>query len=494
MDHIEQQIAFLPFGPGVYKFLDSEGNILYIGKASSLRSRVRSYFRDDHADRPHIIPMIPLIQKIDFIETANEIEAVVLESAMIKQYLPKYNVELKDDKSYAWIYINTQEKIPTIKIVRSIRVEDYKKGRLFGPYPNGRAVWQVFRYIRKLHPFCTCNNPKKPCLYYRMGLCNNPAFGEFTVEEYREGIKEIIKFLSGRKKNHINDLKKEMLRYSSDLEYEKAALLRDKINDLEHLGEKIPYYQSDDQYIQQKIDQNISELEQISEDLGIIKKIKRIECYDISNISGKNAYGSMSVFENGTLKRSEYRIFKIKNLDTPNDYAMLEEVVDRRLGHIDRSSDISLSKTPDIILIDGGKGQISKLRMAIPEDIILLGISKGRSQKRKGGRQRDQFWTYIGDSVEEIYFSTPTIFIRLRDEAHRFAIKHHRNSRKRDAKRSVLDSMEGVGDKRRKKLIKRFGSVEALKKASYEEINTVIKNKIVSKEIFEKLKIIDHQI
>ncbi|MCA9375029.1 GIY-YIG nuclease family protein, partial [Candidatus Dojkabacteria bacterium] len=201
---IQELIDLIPRRTGVYKFYDQNGELLYIGKALNLNSRVTSYFRQDHTDRPHIIPMIPKIYNIEYIETENEVEALVLESALVHKQQPKYNVMLKDDKSYAWIYISTHEKVPRIEIVRSIDPKSFKNGRLFGPYPSGRAVLQVFRYIRKLYPFCTCKNPKEPCLYYHMGLCPGPHFDYISHEEYMKNIGEIIKFLQGKKKRHVS--------------------------------------------------------------------------------------------------------------------------------------------------------------------------------------------------------------------------------------------------------------------------------------------------
>ncbi len=489
--NIEEQLSNLPLSPGIYKFLDKNGIILYIGKANNLRSRVRSYFRTDHIDRPHIIPMIPQINKIETIETDNNIEAVVLETALIKEYLPKYNVEMKDDKSHAWLYINTRDEIPTVKIVRSLNLDEYKRGRLFGPYPNGRSVWQVFRYIRKLHPFCTCNDPKEPCLYYKLGLCNNPKFGEYTVEEYREGINEIIKFLSGHKKNHIKKLKQQMKDLSDNMEYESAAKLRDKISDLEHLGENINYYESEDEYLAFHKKSIEKQLSSISKDIDIENTLKRIECYDISNLQGQQAYGSMSVAVDGYLKNSNYRIFKIQSVDTPNDYQMLYEVLNRRLQNIGNGSDESLNEMPQMIVIDGGKGQLGKLIDLIPKEIILLGISKGKAAKKKDKRRKDEFWIRKEDKIEKAYLSTPGIIIRLRDEAHRFAIKHHRSLRSKSSRNSVLDSIEGIGIKRRKLLIKKFGSVDEIKKAKFEQINEIIKNKTTSKRLIERLDIKD---
>ncbi|MCB9790591.1 excinuclease ABC subunit UvrC [Candidatus Nomurabacteria bacterium] len=487
---IQELIDLIPRRTGVYKFYDQNGELLYIGKALNLNSRVTSYFRQDHTDRPHIIPMIPKIYNIEYIETENEVEALVLESALVHKQQPKYNVMLKDDKSYAWIYISTHEKVPRIEIVRSIDPKSFKNGRLFGPYPSGRAVLQVFRYIRKLYPFCTCKNPKEPCLYYHMGLCPGPHFDYISHEEYMKNIGEIIKFLQGKKKRHVSGIEKEMKLAASEEDFEKAAELRDKLQDLRHLsgGFKFSYLNSEREFKESRYKMVLSELESIKSDLGI-GSVARIECYDISNIQGEDAYGSMVVSIDGIPKHSEYRVFKIKSKDTPDDFEMLHEVLSRRIKHIGNpKSDESLSMKPDIILIDGGKGQLSAVRDVVPKDTFLLGISKGRHLKRKGKRKEDQFWVLRGKISLMIKINSPRILINLRDEAHRFALKHHRNARKFRKKKSMLDSIKGVGAKRKKKLIERFGSLDEIRKASIKEIDSVVKNTALAEKIAKSLK------
>lgn len=491
-DNLRLKLENLPLSPGVYKFKDSKGKVLYIGKALNLNSRVNSYFRDTHYDRPHIIPMLPLVEDVEVLETENEVEALVLESALIKRYMPRHNVLLKDDKSYAWIYINTQDKFPTVKIVRALKKEEFKKGRLFGPYPSGRATKQLFRYIRKMYPFCTCNQPKEACLYFHLGLCNGPYQGYVTREQYMENIGEIIKFLQGRRKRHVSELEAQMREASKDLDFEKAAALRDRIQDLKHLGGRIGfnYFDSEKDFVKNKQLQYQSELEGILKDLGLPenRQLSRIECYDISNISGKFAYGSMVVAINGQNDPSHYRIFKIKGLETPNDFEMLKEVLTRRLKHIGNpESDVSLSQMPDMILIDGGKGQLTAVGKLIPDDILLVGISKGRKYKRAGGRRKDEFWIEeSGETVQKL-IKNHRILSNLRDEAHRFAIRHHRKARKYTKQKSLLDQVKGIGPTRKKELLKKFGSLDGIKKATKEQLNEVIKSNDVVEMLMAKL-------
>lgn len=472
----------IPTCTGVYKFLDENKKILYIGKANNLENRVSSYFNNDLLDRPFVKQMIPFIHVIEVVKTNNEIESLVLESALIKKHKPKYNTDLKDDKSYVWIYIPVKDDFPTVKIVRKISSEDLKRGEIFGPYPKGSTVKRIFTYLRKLYPFCTCKKESsKECLYYHLGLCPAPYQGHISKEDYRKNINEIIKFLKGRKRGHLKQLEKEMNKYSLNKEYEKATVIRDKLTDLKYLGEKIEFEYGDNEetYVERRKKTLMSNFHDLRIELGL-KSLTRIECYDISNTQGTLPYASMSVAENGELKNSEYRIFKIQNLNTPNDPEMLKEAITRRLLHREK-----YSNDPEIILIDGGKSQLSVLSNIVPKDILLLGISKGKRIKRKGKRLLDEFWITDKDSnkILPIKIKNKNILIALRDEAHRFAILHHRKARIREGKRSVLENISGVGRKQRMKLLKHFKNIEKIKKATFKEIDSVVKNKTTSANI-----------
>jgi excinuclease ABC subunit C len=279
-------------------------------------------------------------------------------------------------------------------------------------------------------------------------------------------------------------MEKRMKSYSKEKRYEKAAELRDRIHDLKYLGQDIEYnYHKEPSNYKSKraLSRNLS-FEELEMELDI-DNLKRIECYDISNIQGKHAYGSMVVAENGAIERSQYRIFKIKGKDTPDDPGMLKEVLQRRIKHIGNKKDQSLGTKPDIILIDGGKSQLSVVKEYLPKDIIVMGISKGKYLKRAGSRQRDEFWIVRDGEIYRIDIENPALLIDLRDEAHRFAITHYRKRAIKEGKRSKLESIPGVGDKRRKELLKEFKDIKSIKKASVEEINEVIKNRNVSERI-----------
>lgn len=481
------ELELLPLKPGVYKFYDKNNKILYVGKALNLRNRVKSYFNDTLYDRPYVKRMIPFISKIEVEETNNEIESLVLESALIKELKPKYNSELKDDKSYAWIYLSTKEKFPTVKITRSITNKELQKGELFGPYPNTHSARRVFTYLRKLHPFCTCKERtrSRECMYYHLGLCPGPYQGHISEREYRKNINEVRKFLQGRKRGQIAKLEVKMRQYSKKKLYEKAAELRDKINDLKYLGEKIDFEYTDtaETYVKRRKKLLYENFQDLKIELGL-KKLKRIECYDISNIQGKDAYGSMVVAQNGEILRSQYRVFKIRELDTPNDMHMLKEVMQRRFDskHIKK-----YELEPEILLIDGGKAQLSVVNPHIPKEICVLGITKGRKYRKRGAKLLDEFWYLNRENGESmnIEIQNKGLLIDLRDEAHRFAILHHRKARAKTAKTSELDEIVGVGEKSRNKLLKTFGSIENIKKASQEDIDSVLHNKKISRLVFE---------
>ena len=474
---IEKKLETLPDLPGVYKFLNDKNEILYVGKALSLRKRISSYFKTDISQRPRIVQMMPLVRDIQVIETNNEIEALILESALIKKHTPYFNTDLKDDKSYAWIYINTKDEIPTVRIVRSLNKGEYSKGKLFGPYPSGLSVKRVYSYLRKLYPFCTCKN--KDCassLYFHIGLCPGPYAGAITKKEYRKNINNIIKFLAGKQQNHIKRIEREMKAYSKEEEFEKAKQLRDRINDLKYIGQDIDftYYDDTESYESKRTKARKSSFNTLAIDLGI-SNLERIECFDISNMQGKHAYGSMVVATNGELNRSEYRIFKVKSINTPNDFEMLREVLHRRFKYTEN--------LPQLVLIDGGKGQLNAVRDFVPLNIVLMGISKGKHLKRQGKRLQDEYWISNGKDILQFDIDSPEILIDLRNEAHGFAITHYRKESIKQSRSSQLDKIEGVGVKRRKELIKRFGDIQSIKKATLEEINQVVKNSKVAKEI-----------
>ena len=274
-----------------------------------------------------------------------------------------------------------------------------------------------------------------------------------------------------------------MKTYSQNKQYEKAAELRDKIADLKYLGSSLTgdFFEDEKSYELRKESLYKKVFSELGKELKLTK-LERIECYDISNIQGQEAYGSMVVNENGEIKNNEYRIFRIKESNTPNDPMMLKEVLTRRFKNE------KMSKHPDVVLIDGSKGQLSVVASAVPHGVLLLGISKGKRLKRKGLKPKDEFWVHKGGETDRIYIRNEKLLINLRDEAHRFAIKSMRNMKRKSSMNSPLDSISGLGPKRKAKLFEKFGTIEKIKKAKIEEIDEVIKNLSLSEAIFNYVK------
>lgn len=509
---LDNKITEISNKTGVYQFLNDKGDILYIGKAVNLKSRVRSYFASNHHDRPWIEQMIPQIADIRTIETENEVEALILESNLIKKYKPKYNADLKDDKSYAWIFIDTYSPFPRLKRVR----ETKKRGRYFGPYPDGRTINRMLKFFRQIYPYADCNirfYPKRNtsevkksrvCLYYHLGQCPGPCDNLISTQQYRNNIDNIIKTLQGKKKGHIRDLEEKMGQLSQKERFEDASAVRDKISDLKYLSQRIDIGLGDTEHEFKKIrySRHIAGLKEAIAKLGLnipehVVKRMRVECYDISNISGQVAYGSMSVAVGGQIEPSQYRIFKIRD-EKKDDTAMMKHVLNRRLrylkmdtvnksqGYKDKKE--SLTQRPHIILLDGGKTQLSVISSIVPKDIGLLAISKGKHLKRAGKTQHDEFWKKnIDGIIRYTRFKNPFIFQQLRDEAHRFAIKYHIKGRRYLQKKSALDNIEGIGPKRKKLLMKKFETVSNIRKASVEDIADTIKSSKVAEKVHQSL-------
>ncbi len=503
MQNLEAKLQEIPQKPGIYKFLDDKGEIMYVGKAINLRSRVRSYFSSDLADRPWVAQMIPLIADIQTIPTANEIEALIFEANLIKEHQPKFNSALKDGKSYAWIHIDMRKPFPMVKKTREIG----NTGRYFGPYPDGRPINRMLRYLRRVYPFADCKlkfypqrdpakvKNKRVCLYYHLGQCTGPCDNVVTSDQYKENIRNIIKTLEGKKKDHIKDLEEEMIKLAKEEKFEEAAALRDKVKDLQYLSQRIDIGVGDTETEYREIQQAryLAGIKEAIEKLSLeipdveIKRV-RMECYDISNILGENAYGSMTVSLGARTDSSQYRIFKIKTVEGADDPAMLREVIERRLKYfsvlrteVDRKEE-SLLRRPQIIVLDGAKSQLSAvfeyIKSVLPS-VGILGISKGKRLKRAGEKQVDEFWTMKNGRFVTLKFSNPFIFQALRDEAHRFAIKHYRNAKKYSQKVSLLDSVRGIGPKTKKALVQKFGSVKGISAASREDISQIVKNEKV---------------
>lgn len=391
------KIKKFPDTSGVYLMRDSRRKILYIGKASSLRRRVISYFQRPQEAR--IEKMLEQVNTIDTQKTDSVIEALLLENDLIKKYQPKYNIKLKDDKTFLGIYI-TKEDWPRVMPARI--TEKLPPGEFYGPFPSANQVRDALQIIRKIFPFRYSCQPLsgKACFEYHMGLCPGVCAGKIDQKEYVKTIKEIKLFLKGNKKQVISEVEKDMKQAAKNLDYEKAAKLRDRVLALKHIHD-VALVSTDDLEVK---DENIPH---------------RIEAYDISNISGAFTVGSMVVFTDGLIDKNQYRKFKIKSVKGANDVEGLREILSRRLNHKEWSY-------PDLILVDGGVGQVNAMNEVLKEnkiDIPVVGMAKGPDRKKN---------ELIGLNNQEV---DPALLIKIRDEAHRFAIEYYRLSHRKSLKK-----------------------------------------------------------
>lgn len=598
---IEEELKKLPGKPGVYIMHDAEDTIIYVGKAISLKNRVRQYFQSSRNLGIKKEQMVEQIARFEYIVTDSELEALVLECNLIKEHRPKYNTMLKDDKTYPFIKITLQEEYPRIQIVRQMKKD---KAKYYGPYTSGLAVKDVVELVTKLYHLRTCNRnlPKdikkeRPCLYYQIHQCEAPCQGYISKEEYHKKVEQLISFLNGSHKEILKELEQKMLSASEELRFEDAAQYRDLIESVKKIAERqkitdqhgedkdvIAVAQENDDVVAQvffirggkmigrdhfflhtagegktavlssfikqfyagtamipkeiMIESEIEDREIIEtwlsnrrgtkvqirvpkkgtkeklvelaknnaklvlekdkerlkreegRTIGAVKEIskllnlsstQRMEAYDISNISGFQSVGSMVVYENGKPKRSDYRKFRIKTVEGPNDYASMEEVLTRRFEHgmeekqqqKEKNQEEqygSFTRFPDLILMDGGKGQVhsalsvlEKLKLEIP----VCGMVKDDKHRTRGLYYQNQEIPIEKDS--EAF----RLITRIQDEAHRFAIEYHRSLRSKNQIHSVLDEIAGIGPARRKALMKHFMGVEKIKEATVEELAEV---------------------
>ena len=591
---IEEELKKLPAKPGVYIMHGEKDEIIYVGKAISLKNRVRQYFQSSRNKGAKIERMVTHITRFEYIITDSELEALVLECNLIKEHRPKYNTMLKDDKSYPFIKVTVNEPYPRVLFARRMKKD---KARYFGPYTSGGAVKDVIELVRKLYQVRSCNRslPRdtgkdRPCLYYHMKQCKAPCQGYISQKEYRKNINKVIKFLNGDFQDTISELMEKMQKASEEMRYEDAMEYRDLIRSIEKIGErqKITGYGQEDRDIiavamdesedlrdqdavvqvffirdgkligrdhfylrvakgdtksqvlssflkqfyagtpfipseimlqseiedaeiieewlttrrKQKVHirvpkkgtkeklvelalenarmvlskdrerikreegRTIGAVHEVEEWLGL-KNVVRMEAYDISNISGFESVGSMVVYEKGRPKRSDYRKFKIKWVQGPNDYASMEEVLTRRFTHESNGEFDSFARLPDLILMDGGRGQVN-IALKVLNDlgirIPVCGMVKDDHHRTRG--------LYFNNVEIPIDTSSEgfRLITRIQDEAHRFAIEYHRSLRSKEQVHSILDDIPGIGDTRRKALLRKFKSVENIRDASEEEL------------------------
>ncbi len=595
---IEEKIRNAPRSTGVYLMKDRDGHVIYVGKAKDLRSRVRSYFGG--TDTRFMIPfLISRIADIEFIITETEKESLILENNLIKEHRPRYNVFLRDDKTYFNIRIDLKQPFPRYQLIRRTKPDGAK---YFGPYPSGSAAKETLRFLQPIFPLRTCRDQemksrKRPCLEYEIGRCLAPCVGLVDADGYHRLVKDSISFLEGRERRLLDDLRKRMDAAAEELDFEEAAVLRDRIAAIEQtiekqrimsasareqdvfglyqeggmtqicalfvrqgklIGKKIfslirlesdpheilssllkQYYDGGaylpaEVFIPCGIEDAEITVEWLSDRKGkqvsltvprrgqnralldiagknaedafrtgrlslhddhekaaeiLFEKLKlkniprRIECFDISNIGGQNAVGSMVTFVDGNPWKKGYRRFRIKTIEGADDYGMLYEMLNRRYA--------AKEDLPDLIVVDGGKGQLgvllSVLRDLAVEGVDAAGLAKADQQERKivpslkrtGNKaiHKAQDRVYLPRKKEPVYLEKwpAALFLlqRIRDEAHRFAVSYHHKLKEKNDLLSVLDAIPGIGPAKKKGLLGRFGDVEGIKAASPEELQKV---------------------
>jgi excinuclease ABC subunit C len=635
--HLESTLSQIPDAPGVYQMIGADGDILYIGKAVSLRNRVRSYFQESAAHHIRTTAMVERVVDVRTIVVSNEIEALILESNLIKRHQPPFNVNLRDDKRYPYLKV-TGERFPRVVFTRMVRDDG---ARYFGPYTNAHGLRELIDLVRLVFPLRTCREPidgkrSRPCLQYHIKRCLAPCVGYQSEEDYDRTIDEVVLFLEGKQDSLLARLQFEMSDAAENYNFETAARIRDRIVQVRRVteGQKVVWKsrldmdliaiarqrgqacmqvffvrggkligqeffvldgvhdQSDGvvmgaflqqfytartasapvgplisaarvardnqspvpvkararatpassaavpkeilvaalpeeretieawlsvlkgqrvrilepqrgvraeylRLVAQNAEQNLKSylvhqevqetaqaraLTDLADALELPEPPHRIECYDISNVQGTNPVASMVVFVEGRARKSEYRKFKIQYDRGPNDFAMMQETLRRRLRYLRRSTDETdtvverelakkekFNKKPDLLLIDGGKGQLSAV-VEVMEELDMTGIPVA-------GLAKEHEWLFLPGSAEPIVLppNTPALHLvqRIRDEAHRFAVTYHRQRRAKAMTQSALDALSGVGPVRRKRLLVAFGSVAAIKRAAVDEIAAV---------------------
>lgn len=477
--HLEEKLKDLPRSPGVYFHKSKAGEIIYVGKAAILKNRVRQYFQSTRDMDVKTRALVAEIHDTDWVETESEIDALFLESEMVKRYMPRYNILLRDDKSQLFVRIDMNNEWPYVCFTRNPADDgaDY-----YGPYYNGYAVRKAFRYLRKIFPHYT-KPPKdgqRPDLDVHLGLSPSPLL---SSDEYKTILKKLIRYLKGGRKALANELEKEMRLAARLHDFESAADLRNKLSNLRELQRRIMF--GDKEFLDISKDKALSDLKEL---LGLSKIPARIEGYDISHMSGTNVVASQVVFLNGVSSRSDYRKYKTK-LEHNNDFYNMNETITRRLSE----KNIKAWGIPDLMLIDGGKGQLDaalNAREVRGENTIpFIGLAKREEQivvdhARSGvalNKQKlDQLEGYATHSDNFTLINLPhsshivKLLQRIRDESHRFAVSYHTVLKRQKQTASSLEEIPGIGPATRRKLIKTFGSLRNVNTASVDDLTAIV--------------------
>jgi excinuclease ABC subunit C len=471
-EKLSAKLKTLPNQPGVYFHKSKSGAIIYVGKAANLRNRVRQYFHDSRLADAKTDALVAEIVDTDWMVVESEIDALFLESEMIKRYKPRFNVLLRDDKSQLYVRLNMRDPYPYLGFTRQPMDDD---AEYFGPYYNGWAVRKALRYLRRAFPYSThVTMPKRVCLQYHIGLCPGVEEQKITSRDYKAILRKLILYLKGERKQVIKQLEQEMAQLAADQQYEAAAKIRNQIRNLKELQRQILF--SDKEFLDISKDQALSGLQQLLNLKGVPR---RIEGYDISHMQGTNNVASMVVATNGVSDKSEYRKFKLL-VPGNDDFAHMHEVISRRFSgkHLDWPK-------PDLLLIDGGKGQLGAALKALQEkgvNIPAIGLAK-RLEEIVVHKSTANIGSVAGHVTESDDFyviqlahesHVVKLLQRIRDESHRFAVSYHTVLKRQRQTASLLEEIPGIGLATRKKLIKAFGSLRGVESASQGEITDVI--------------------
>ena len=447
-EQLQTKLAQVPDKPGIYLFKDRAGKIIYVGKALSLRKRVGSYFQAGRPMADKVSRMVNDAEDLEWIVTGSEAEALLFECSTIKEEMPKYNVLFRDDKSYPSLRVTVDEKFPRLFVGRGPHEPGIQE---IGPFTNATLLHQALNAIRRIIQFRTCRVlPKRACLDYHIGLCSAPCEGRISEEEYKENLSKVFRLMEGKKEEVLKELQARMQTASRERRYEEAAKVRDQIEGLLQLEVRrrqlVPA-------------QALADLQSV---LRLPKLPRRIEGFDISNIYGREAVGSMVTFVDGRPFKDGYKRFKIRTVAGIDDYAMMREVVRRR--YEPSKPVIGRADLPDLVVIDGGKGHLASALEVLKElklDLPALGIAKEFEELFLPGRGEPVLLPPQSKALQLVQ--------RVRDEAHRFAIGYHRLLRGKRALASALDKIHGVGERRKQDLLVRFGSVENMRHAPIED-------------------------
>ena len=487
-DKIKRKLQELPDKPGVYIMRDRRGKIIYVGKAVSLRNRVRSYFQRGtlRSAEPKLRGLIRSIDDLDFLVVRTEAEATLTEGRMIKDYRPRYNVLFKDDKRFLLLRANLQDPFPRLE---ACRIEKGDGALYFGPYASSQAAWAALEFIEKRMGLRRCQ-PRTPgpedhkhCHNDIVRFCSAPCIGKVSPEQYLERVKNACAFLRGERPEFLQELRLAMEKESGLQHFEKAAALRDTLLLLQKaIKERTRAKKS----LGVKIDEARAGVLELQKALGLAQPPDVIEAYDISNISGTHAVGSLVCSVEGVPQKNRYRLFRIKTIEGSDDPAMMAEVIRRRFDRAVREQ----TPLPGLVLVDGGITQLRAARTELDQlgldALPVAGLAK---------KYEEIYWEpatsgHRIDPVIRLPENSPALKVlqQIRDEAHRFALTYHRRLRLQRIKESILDEVEGVGGKRKQLLLRHFGSVVRLQKATVEEIAAVPGiGPVLAKEIKDRL-------